>query len=66
MSAASLRRLVSTAGPMALAVVAAPVLAQDLTLFNSVPAPAGGQTYSLPVQTLLFSRRWHSCPRCCC
>ena len=54
MSPASLRPWVSTAGPMALALAAAPALAQDLTLFNSVPAPAGGQTYSLPVQTLLF------------
>ena len=38
----------------ALVALAAPALAQDLTLFNSVPAPAGGQSYSLPVQTLLF------------
>ena len=40
--------------------VAAPALAQtaatvsDLTLFNSAPAPGGGQTYSLPVQALLL------------
>jgi flagellar biosynthetic protein FliP len=26
----------------------------DLALFNSAPAPGGGQSYSLPVQTLLF------------
>ena len=29
------------------------VTASDLTLFNAVPAAGGGQTYSLPVQTLL-------------
>jgi flagellar biosynthetic protein FliP len=37
--------------------VAAPLaLAQngDLALFNSTPAPGGGQSYTLPVQTLLF------------
>ncbi|MGA8033016.1 MAG: flagellar type III secretion system pore protein FliP [Casimicrobiaceae bacterium] len=28
--------------------------ASDLALLNSVPAPGGGQSYSLPVQTLLF------------
>src|SRR5882672_11021578 len=26
----------------------------DFALFNSIPAPGGGQSYSLPVQTLLF------------
>ena len=41
---------------LALLVVAQAALAQssDLALFNSVPAPGGGQSYSLPVQTLLF------------
>ncbi len=29
------------------------VTASDLTLFNAVPAAGGGQTYSLPLQTLL-------------
>jgi len=41
----------------ATACLAAPtVLAQtqDLALFNSAPAAGGGQSYSLPVQTLLF------------
>jgi len=41
----------------AAALLAAPdALAQasDLALFNSVPAQNGGQSYSLPVQTLLF------------
>ena len=35
--------------------VAAPALAQDLSLpaFNSAPAPGGGQTYTLSIQTLL-------------
>jgi len=42
-----------------LLIAAMPALAQsaasvsDLTLFNSTPAPGGGQTYTLPVQTLL-------------
>ena len=35
--------------------IAAPALAQDLTLpaFSSKPAAGGGQTYTLSVQTLL-------------
>jgi flagellar biosynthetic protein FliP len=39
-----------------LAAVPLTALAQggDFTLFSSVPAPGGGQNYSLPVQTLLF------------
>ena len=36
--------------------IAAPGIAAaaDLTAFTSVPAPGGGQIYSLPVQTLLL------------
>jgi len=51
------RFVVSVAG---LALLASPALAQtaatasDFTLFNSAPAAGGGQTYSLPVQTLLL------------
>ena len=46
--------------PAALLIFAAPAIAQtaatvsDLALFNSAPALGGGQTYSLPVQTLLL------------
>ena len=42
------------AGALLLAAPVALAQQNDLTLFSSVPAPAGGQTYSLPVQTLLF------------
>jgi flagellar biosynthetic protein FliP len=51
----ALRAFLAVAAPAAL--LAAPdALAQasDLALFNSVPAQNGGQSYSLPVQTLLF------------
>ena len=44
------------ASMLALALVADDALAQanDLPLFNSRPAPGGGQSYSLPVETLLL------------
>lgn len=53
--AAILRAALPIALPMLLALVASDAFAQasDLPLFNSKPAPGGGQSYSLPVQTLL-------------
>ena len=51
--AESLRRIAAVL--TVLAGIAAPSVAAavDLTALTSVPAPGGGQTYSLPVQTLL-------------
>jgi len=52
----TLRRIVVCVAALLCAADAPHALAQagDLALFNSVPAPNGGQSYSLPVQTLLF------------
>jgi len=50
-----LRRTTPAAALLLLAVAPAALAQQnDLALFNSVPAPGGGQSYSLPVQTLLL------------
>jgi flagellar biosynthetic protein FliP len=51
----AMRRALHGVG-LACLLVAPAALAQqsDLALFNSTPAPGGGQSYSLPVQTLLF------------
>ena len=57
MTGRRLRRLLACAVLPAWAALFAPHAlgqASDLALFNSVPAPNGGQSYSLPVQTLLF------------
>ena len=56
----AMRAHLATAGKLVL--LALPMLlpltafaqGSDLTLFNSTPAPGGGQNYSLPVQTFLF------------
>ena len=56
MSRRHLARTLAVCGAMIGMVAARHALAQasDLALLNSVPAPNGGQSYSLPVQTLLW------------
>lgn len=53
---ASVRRMLPLVPLLLLLLAVAPAAfaqAGDLPLFNSTPAPGGGQSYSLPVQTLL-------------